>query len=114
MSGEDEYAELIEELRAVKQQNEHYRIQLGAAREMNASLASVLGKMEQQRNHARWKYGRAKRKWRETRKELKSHIAALQSLYWATDDFKNLSKNIATAEDGALRAMGLQLVRREE
>jgi hypothetical protein len=75
MSGPDEYAELIEELRVVKQQNEHYRIQLGAAREMNAALASKLGQMEQQRNHARWKYGRAKRKWREHREALENQIA---------------------------------------
>lgn len=75
MNGPDEYAELVEELRVVKQQNDHYRIQLGAAREMNAALASRCGQFEQQRNHARWKYGRGKKRWREHRRELERQIA---------------------------------------
>lgn len=91
MSGPDEIAEMEEELRVLKAQNADYCKQVKLLREVNADLGRSLGLMEAQRNHARWKYGRARSKWRAHREVLQAQIAHLRELYHASSDFKALT-----------------------
>lgn len=59
------------------EQVERLLVQCHQAELMNLKLAAKLGAMEQQRNHARWKYGRAKRRWRALRQELETRCGQL-------------------------------------
>lgn len=63
MSGDDEFREMQTEIESLK-------LKHAAALEVNVHLARRLGQMEQQRNHERWKYARAKKRWREIRDQL--------------------------------------------
>lgn len=50
--------------------------QRDAAREALLFVSSKLGQLEQQRNHARWKLGTGKRRWRETRKAIEAALCS--------------------------------------
>ncbi len=77
-----------------------------AAQQSLLFMASRIGQFEQQRNHARWKLGRAKRRHRERAKKFETEIAFLQRLNF--ERLRTLTPDQLRAAGAAYTAMVTQ------
>lgn len=80
MTDEETIESMQETIKQLGEQGRRLHVSVLNAYEMNAQLASRLGRMEQQRNHSRWKYGRAKRRWREEREATARRLSFVEGL----------------------------------